>query len=120
MLDDYQNILSRAQVEQSENWPESFDQTKDLRIFLPEDFYICVIPPFLGAKVRFTIGHKDTTEKVSVYYDDRNALGHMPRGYYEAYLLTPRDCVRYYPEEFDKMISDIIQDIRDFISTTQP
>lgn len=52
-----------------------------------DDWLVCIIPPFMGAIIRFKIRKITTKEhnSVSVYFDGYNHLGYVGEPYWEIY-----------------------------------
>lgn len=65
--------------------------------------------PFDPAAGRFLFGKLGHLGDISVYYDDRNALGIMPKPYFEIYPNKDGDTERFYPEERHEMIQALME-----------
>lgn len=79
------------------------DPTVDYPILhFPKSWGVQQVPPFGGAAVRFIV-HKNGRH-ISVYLDVSNALGSMPRPYWEIYPAADGDTARCYYNETEELI----------------
>lgn len=100
-------MLERSKVESQEKWRDW--RNKIPALHFESNWEVKIIPPFLGALVRFYITNGENW--VSVYLDGFCNLGWMvdsagdPIPYYEVY--DGEDCRRYFLDETDEMMYDI-------------
>jgi hypothetical protein len=102
----YADEVARRQVEQSEEWDKWLRLMPKLTV--PDGCQISVVPPLVGAIVRFIIFKGE--KSVSVYFDAYSRLGCYDGPYWEAYPIDG-DNVRYSPERFDQMMADIAKEL---------
>lgn len=91
----YQNYSEAFEVE---NWLERMP-----KLTFKEGWQVQVIPPSLGAIIRFVV--LSDSGWVSVYLDAYNMLGCEDKPYWEVY--DGEDCVRFYFEEHEDMMKHI-------------
>lgn len=104
---DYDLQSRRLKVESDENWSDHWH----LPFFKPKaGWEIQVIPPMLGALVRFKV--RKGTAYVSVYFDPFCRLGVSMKPYWEIYpSVDGGDVDRFAHEDFDEMIEAIDQSL---------
>lgn len=84
-------FVDRCSIETSEDWDGLIDKIPYIQF--PADWEVSIIPPFMGAMVRFLVRRNDKPDNnVSVYMDSMNRLGHYgeddqgnPIPYWEIY-----------------------------------
>lgn len=95
--------MRRFQIESDENW----DQYWDLPYFRPKTGWeIQVIPPMIGAIVRFKV--RKGPANVSVYFDPFCRIGGHKTPYWEMYpSVDGGDVDRFLHDDFDQLIEAI-------------
>lgn len=76
------DTLARATVERNEKWQEACDIIPFIKF--PADWSIQIIPPFVGAMVRFRVKLPNGQNK-SIYLDFYDRLGYVGKPYWEVY-----------------------------------
>jgi hypothetical protein len=101
------DYISRAKVEQEEEWREWIDKIPPLKF--KRNWTVRVIPPFAGAIARFIV----ETEKgrVSVYLDCYEKLGYFGEPYWEIYPYNG-DVYRVKMASADELISAISKSLK--------
>ena len=105
------NLLLRGKVEEEEGW--TYWARKMPSFHFDPDWEVQIIPPFLGALIRFYITKYD--KLVSVYFDGYSRLGFVSDNdgdaipYFEIYDDTSGDTYRYLLDESEEMMAKIRQ-----------
>ena len=80
----------RLRIELDEDW-DHWRNNAELTMSLPIGWMITVVPPYMGAMVRFYI--KTPNRNYSVYFDTLDRLGIMGKPYFEVLLPSgPERC----------------------------
>ena len=96
----------RQLVERHEKWNKWCANIPKLHF--KEDWDVRIIPPFMGALIRFTVSKGDRS--VSVYLDVNSSLAPINEPYYEIYDGT--DIMRFLMNEEDaKEMMDVIDKV---------
>lgn len=78
------------------------------------DWLVRIVPPFVGAVIRFKV-RKNTTpghQNVSIYFDAFNHLGSMRNPYWEVYPAADGDTARFHLGEESEMMEEIEASLR--------
>lgn len=102
----FTDLHDRRQMERAEDWDGWCKRMP--KITVPEGCQIMVIPPNVGAIVRFVIYKGE--KYVSVYFDAFSRLGYCNGPYWEAYPVEG-DNRRYAPEDWEPMMADIAREL---------
>lgn len=114
MINKYNDLFYRGQVENFEKWHNWADKMPYIRF--KENWDVKIIPPFEGALSRFVVSKG--SKSVSVYFDAYSKLGWMVDDngdsipYFEAYPIEG-DTRRYSLNEVDTMMQDIEATLND-------
>ena len=76
-------------------------------IQFPAHWYVRIVPPFMGAMVRFQVMKEPNGEWISVYLDCYDLLGCMGAPYWEIYPNAQGDTERVLMDETDELIAAI-------------
>lgn len=98
--------MERYKIEDKEKWRDWSGKIPAIQF--PSDCKVKVIPPFAGAMARFLVCKNG--KQVSVYLDCHDALGFMNNTpYYEIHPNLEGDCSRFYLDETEQMMKEIIE-----------
>lgn len=98
--------IDRLTIEHQEKWRDWVKKIPAIQF--PSDCKVQIIPPFGGAMARFRVQKNE--KEVSVYLDVNDSLGYMDNvPYYEIYPNKEGDCTRYFLDETEQMIKDIME-----------
>lgn len=75
----------------------------------PSHWQIKIIPPFLGATIRFKVKTASilSNENVSIYFDAYNNLGYFGSPYWEIYPNDEGETARFALDEAEEMLKQI-------------
>ena len=108
----HDNKTKRLEIEAIEKWESWIDKIPKLHF--AEDWDIKIIPPYLGAMVRFVVTQKDAT--VSVYLDCNQMLGYADGDpYWEIYPNYDGDTQRFSIEDSKGLLAAISDSINHHI-----
>jgi len=79
-FDDFDQIRQAEKLQEYEKWAKKIPY-----LTFPSNCEVQIIPPSLGAIVRFMVKRKDTGKSVSVYLDCYDRLGCVGKPYWEIY-----------------------------------
>jgi len=113
MLKDKIKILSRYEVESSEEWNKWGKAIPYLSF--NQDHVVKVVPPYGGAIIRFIITHTLLEKKykdegiphISVYLDVFRRLAPIPTPYWEIYPTTNGEALRFELYDTQKLMDAI-------------
>lgn len=88
---DDQNLIKK--VSEIYEWKKWRDEIPF--ISFPSNWKIKIVPPIAGAIVRFHVTKEVLSDRISVYLDCYDMLGHMEEPYWEIYPDKEYGCSRY-------------------------
>tara|TARA_R110002012_G_scaffold322078_1_gene554684 strand:- start:6897 stop:7226 length:330 start_codon:yes stop_codon:yes gene_type:complete len=102
-MNNYELISAYNKEMESDKWKVEIPY-----ISFSKNWSVKIIPPTLGAVVRFLVKDKSKGEKeISIYLDCYNNLGYVGAPYWEIYPDYEETNSRFYIGEIDKMLMSI-------------
>lgn len=116
-MSDYEEWFKRAFNRQgstlvSAKYDENFESMKWVKelpfLDFPSHWLVKIVPPFVGAVIRFKVKHRDRdSEEISIYFDGYNNLGYMDGPYWEIYPVKDEVIARFMLGEEKAMLQAI-------------
>ena len=92
--------MLRYNIEAVEEWKKWCSKIPALHF--KKEWDVCIIPPFAGAMIRFTVKYKE--KHCSIYLDCYSRLGCVDEPYWEVYDSDSHDCTRFLLEKHEDMM----------------
>lgn len=82
-MDDTRIMLRSAELGDAAEWGKYCKEIPVIKF--PPHWKVRIVPPFMGAMIRFNVSTDNTKEEISVYLDCHDILGCFGEPYWEVY-----------------------------------